>query len=216
MSSLLSPLTPPLKCIFLADRGSVFRKSMVFSILTRVGDNASIPCLATDPTLDDLRLETCSGKALTSGLQYSTSLEQGILIHNTQKAFEGCYVCTGRLGEKHVRSNDYSLTVRPGKTVGWCLWTCRDKQPDANSIMWLFLSVPIAPPEIEVQASKRVILTCNESFSLTCNTSNVNGEIQLRWVTPPGSVRPFSSFFVFSHPVGQIFKKILVCGLCFT
>uniref|UniRef100_A0A8C9ZB83 receptor protein-tyrosine kinase n=1 Tax=Sander lucioperca TaxID=283035 RepID=A0A8C9ZB83_SANLU len=36
-------------------------------------------------------------------------------------------------------------------------------------------------------ATKRVILTRDESLSLTCNTSNVNGEITLKWVTPPGS-----------------------------
>lgn len=146
--------------IYVKDPDNPFRKSMVFSILTRVGDSASIFCLPTDPSLDNLRLETCSGRALASGLQFSASLEQGIIIHNTQKAYEGCYVCTGRLRDEYVRSHDYQLTVRP---------------------------VPVAPPVIEMQASKRVILTREESLSLTCNTSNVNGEITLQWVTPPGS-----------------------------
>lgn len=90
---------------------------MVFNILSREGDAASIPCLATDPSLDNLRLETCSSGALASGLQYSSSLEQGISIQNTQKAYEGCYVCTGRLREERVRSHDYYLTVRPGKVM---------------------------------------------------------------------------------------------------
>uniref|UniRef100_A0A4W6CJM3 receptor protein-tyrosine kinase n=1 Tax=Lates calcarifer TaxID=8187 RepID=A0A4W6CJM3_LATCA len=103
--------------IYVRDPDSPFRKSMVFNILTRVGDTASIPCLATDPSLDSLRLETCSSSALASGLQYSASLEQGIIIHNTQKAYEGCYVCTGKLREKHIRSRDYYLTVKPGKVV---------------------------------------------------------------------------------------------------
>uniref|UniRef100_A0A4W6CI82 Mast/stem cell growth factor receptor n=1 Tax=Lates calcarifer TaxID=8187 RepID=A0A4W6CI82_LATCA len=151
--------------IYVRDPDSPFRKSMVFNILTRVGDTASIPCLATDPSLDSLRLETCSSSALASGLQYSASLEQGIIIHNTQKAYEGCYVCTGKLREKHIRSRDYYLTVKP---------------------------VPVAPPVIEMQAPKRVILTLNESLSLTCNTTNVNGDIKVQWVKPPGSVRPFS------------------------
>lgn len=101
----------------LADPDNPFRKSMVFNILTRVGDTVSIPCLATDPSLDNLRLETCERRALASGLQFSASLEQGIVIHNTQKAYEGCYVCTGRLREEYVRSHDYSLTVKPGKAV---------------------------------------------------------------------------------------------------
>ncbi|XP_039984699.1 mast/stem cell growth factor receptor kita isoform X1 [Xiphias gladius] len=146
--------------IYVRDPGNPFRKSMVFNILTRVGDTVSIPCLATDPSLDNLRLETCSGRALASGLQYTASLEQGIIIHNTEKAFEGCYVCTGKLMERHITSHNYNLTVRP---------------------------VPVAPPVIQMQAPKRVILTRDDSLSLTCNTTNVNGEIKLWWVTPPGS-----------------------------
>ncbi|XP_041791128.1 mast/stem cell growth factor receptor kita isoform X2 [Chelmon rostratus] len=146
--------------VYVKDPDNPFRKSMVFNILSREGDTASIPCLATDPSLDHLRLETCSSGALASGLQFSASLEQGIIIHNTQKAYEGCYVCTGRLREEYVRSHDYYLTVKP---------------------------VPVAPPVIEMQAPKRVILIRGESLSLTCNTSNVNGEIKLKWVTPPGS-----------------------------
>lgn len=90
---------------------------MVFNILTREGDSASIPCLATDPSLDGLRLETCSGGPLAPGLQFSSSLEQGISIQNARKAFEGCYVCTGRLRERRVQSHNYLLTVRPGALV---------------------------------------------------------------------------------------------------
>ncbi|XP_042339159.1 mast/stem cell growth factor receptor kita isoform X2 [Plectropomus leopardus] len=146
--------------VYVKDPDNPFRKSMVFKILTRVGENATIPCLATDPSLDNLRLETCSGRALASGLHFSASLERGIVISNTQKAYEGCYVCTGRLREEFVRSHDYYLTVKP---------------------------VPIAPPVIEMQGTNRVILTLGESLSLTCNTTNVNGEIKLEWVTPPGS-----------------------------
>ncbi|XP_070817087.1 mast/stem cell growth factor receptor kita isoform X2 [Chaetodon trifascialis] len=146
--------------VYVKDPDNPFRKSMVFNILSREGDAASIPCLATDPGLDNLRLETCSSEALASGLQFSASPEQGIIIHNTQKAYEGCYVCTGRLREQYVRSHDYYLTVRP---------------------------VPVAPPVIEMQAPKRLILIRDESLSLTCNTSNVNGEIKLKWVAPPGS-----------------------------
>lgn len=53
-------------------------------------------------------------------------------------------------------------------------------------------SVPIAPPVINMQAPKRVILIRNESLTLACNTTNVNGEIKLKWVKPLGSVRPLS------------------------
>ncbi|XP_038572428.1 mast/stem cell growth factor receptor kita isoform X1 [Micropterus salmoides] len=146
--------------VFVKDPDNPFRKSMVSKILTREGDTASIACLATDPSLDNLSLETCSSGALAPGLQFSASLEKGIFIHNTQKAYEGCYVCTGRLNDEDVRSHDYHLTIKP---------------------------VANAPPVIQMQAPKRVIVTRDESLSLTCNTSNVNGEIHLKWVTPPSS-----------------------------
>lgn len=102
---------------FLADPDNPFRKSLVSNILSPEGNSASIPCLATDPSLENLQLITCSSKALASGLQFSSSLEQGIIIHNTQRSYEGCYVCTGRLKETNVRSHDYHLTVRPGKKL---------------------------------------------------------------------------------------------------
>ncbi|KAM8873658.1 mast/stem cell growth factor receptor kita isoform 2-T2 [Spinachia spinachia] len=146
--------------VYVKDPDNPFRKSLVFNILTRVGDNASIPCLATDPSLDNLRLEACPGRAAASGLRSSPSLEHGIVIHKAQKAFEGCYVCTGQLRQERVQSHNYYLTVRP---------------------------VPVAPPVIEMQANERVILTRNESLSITCNTSNVNAEIQLKWIPPPSS-----------------------------
>ncbi|XP_037326310.2 mast/stem cell growth factor receptor kita isoform X2 [Pungitius pungitius] len=146
--------------IYVKDPDHAFRKPLVFNILTRLGDNVSIPCLATDPSLDNLHLEACSGKALASGLRSSPSLERGIVIHNTQKAFEGCYVCKGQLGGEPVRSSDYHLTVRP---------------------------VPVARPVIEMQANKRVILILNESLSITCNTTNANAQIKLKWVPPAGS-----------------------------
>ena len=88
---------------------------MVSSILTREGDTASISCLATDPSLDSLRLEACNERALASGLQFSASLEQGIIIHNVQKAYSGCYMCTGTLLGKYVRSQEFQLIVKPGK-----------------------------------------------------------------------------------------------------
>ncbi|KAM3620504.1 uncharacterized protein V6R79_024611 [Siganus canaliculatus] len=149
--------------VYVKDPDNPFRKPMVFNILAREGDDASIPCLATDPSLANLSLETCSGRAVLSSLQFTPSLEQGVIIHHTRKPYEGCYVCTGTLREERVRSHDYYLTVRP---------------------------VPVAPPVIEMQAPKRVILTRNESLSLTCNTTNVNGEIKLKWVAPPGSQPP--------------------------
>nr|XP_057928731.1 mast/stem cell growth factor receptor kita isoform X1 [Doryrhamphus excisus] len=146
--------------VYVNDPDNPFRKSMVFNILTRVGDAASIPCLATDPSLTNLHLETCSSVPLALGLSFSASLEKGLVIQDTQKAYEGCYVCTGTLQGRRVTSHYYHLTVKP---------------------------VPVAPPVIEMQVPERVILTLQESLVLTCNTTNVNGEIKLKWVTPPGS-----------------------------
>ncbi|XP_051930028.1 mast/stem cell growth factor receptor kita isoform X2 [Hippocampus zosterae] len=146
--------------VFVNDPNNPFRKSMVLNILTRVGAAASIPCLATDPGLSDLHLETCSGAPLAPGLRLSASLEQGVVVRNALKSYEGCYVCAGTLRGRRVRSHNYHLTVKP---------------------------VPVAPPVIEMQAPERVILTLNETVALTCNTTNVNGDIKLKWVAPPSS-----------------------------
>uniref|UniRef100_A0A8C7M8J9 receptor protein-tyrosine kinase n=1 Tax=Oncorhynchus kisutch TaxID=8019 RepID=A0A8C7M8J9_ONCKI len=138
--------------VFVKDPDNAFRKTMVFSILTRAGDSASIPCLATDPGVVNLSLEPCHGGALPTGLHYVASLERGMVIFDTQKAFEGCYICTGRLGSAHVKSHHYDLNVRPGKIT-------------------LF----------------RVILTRGQTLTLTCSTTNVNGDIKLKWAAPPGT-----------------------------
>lgn len=173
---------------------------MVSNILSREGDSASIPCLATDPSLENLQLKTCSSKALASGLQFSPSLEQGIIIHNTQKSYEGCYVCTGRLKETNVRSHDYHLTVRPGKCIdAFSVFLFAGRTVDHAPLY--FLPVPVAPPVIMMQAPKRVILIRNESLYLICNTTNVNGNIKIKWVTPLGSVRPFCLFLNVCCPV---------------
>uniref|UniRef100_A0A6Q2XQY4 receptor protein-tyrosine kinase n=1 Tax=Esox lucius TaxID=8010 RepID=A0A6Q2XQY4_ESOLU len=109
--------------VYVKDPENAFRKTMVFSVLARVGDSIAIPCLATDPAMVNLRLEPCHGGALPAGLHYLPSLERGMVIDNTQKAFEGCYICTGRLDGVLVKSRDYDLTVRPGKnhTIFVCI-----------------------------------------------------------------------------------------------
>lgn len=114
---------------------------MVFSILTRAGDSASIPCLATDPGVVNLSLEPCHGGALPTGLHYVASLERGMVIFDTKKAFEGCYICTGRLGGAHVKSHHYDLTVRPGKrTLSVYVLGCEVQCPDLLFDIQHFLS----------------------------------------------------------------------------
>ncbi|PWA14487.1 hypothetical protein CCH79_00011186, partial [Gambusia affinis] len=134
----------------------VFVKA-INSILIREGSDAAISCLATDPSMLNLTLETCSGEALPDALQYSTSLEKGIIIHKAKLTYGGCYVCTGMLEGRAVKSEKYSLTVKKG------------------------------PPEIQMQHPRRIILTRNENLLITCNATNVNGEFTVKWVAPPGS-----------------------------
>uniref|UniRef100_A0A6Q2ZL27 receptor protein-tyrosine kinase n=1 Tax=Esox lucius TaxID=8010 RepID=A0A6Q2ZL27_ESOLU len=146
--------------VYVKDPENAFRKTMVFSVLARVGDSIAIPCLATDPAMVNLRLEPCHGGALPAGLHYLPSLERGMVIDNTQKAFEGCYICTGRLDGVLVKSRDYDLTVRP---------------------------VPDTPPVIEMRGPKSLVLTRGQTLTLTCSTTNVNGDIKLKWTSPPGT-----------------------------
>ncbi|XP_038136631.1 mast/stem cell growth factor receptor kita isoform X2 [Cyprinodon tularosa] len=149
--------------VYVKDPERLFRKPFLSSILYREGDTAIIPCHTTDPSLSSLGLETCSGRALSPDLQFSTSLEQGIFIYNIKKTYEGCYVCSGTLQNKHIRSEEYSLTVNP---------------------------VPVGPPKIQVQHPRRIILTRNQSLSITCNATNVNGDLKVKWTAPPGSQQP--------------------------
>uniref|UniRef100_A0A8C6M5M8 Mast/stem cell growth factor receptor Kit n=1 Tax=Nothobranchius furzeri TaxID=105023 RepID=A0A8C6M5M8_NOTFU len=144
--------------VYVKDPERPFRKAMVFKILTREGDTSPIPCLATDPNISNMSLETCSSGPLAPGLQYSANLQQGILIHNIKKSYEGCYVCTGMLKSQRVKSDSYDLTVTAGK-----MCSC-------------------------MKQSSRVVLTRNQSLLLTCNTTNVNKNINVKWETPPGSV----------------------------
>ncbi|XP_071010511.1 mast/stem cell growth factor receptor Kit-like isoform X3 [Oncorhynchus clarkii lewisi] len=153
--------------VYVKDPDNVFRKTIVFSILTRAGDSASIPCLATDPRVVNLRLEPCHGGALPNGLHYAASLERGMVIYDTKKAFEGCYICTGRLSGALVKSHSYDLTVRP---------------------------VPDVPPVIELRGPKRVVLTRGQNLTLTCSTTNVNGDIKLKWAAPPGTDAVWASY----------------------
>ncbi|XP_067085671.1 mast/stem cell growth factor receptor kita isoform X1 [Osmerus mordax] len=153
--------------VYVKDPDNAFRKSMVFNILSREGDSVSIPCLATDPGMLDLQLETCPGGPLPPGLQYEAGLEMGIVILDTQKSFEGCYVCSGRLGHAPVRSHNYDLIVRP---------------------------VPDTPPVVQVPGPRRVVLLQGQRLALSCITTNVNGDIKLKWSAPPGSGAVWASY----------------------
>ncbi|XP_036409984.1 mast/stem cell growth factor receptor kita [Megalops cyprinoides] len=144
--------------VFVKDPENIFKKVVVHNILAQTGHSSTIPCLVTDPGVAEMQLETCRGNALPSGLQYSISVEQGVLIANTQKAFEGCYVCTGRLGGAPVRSSDFTLTVR------------------------------LAPDQLPVVSlsETEVILKRGQELMLTCSTTNVNDDFDLMLISPKG------------------------------
>ncbi|KAL4635446.1 mast/stem cell growth factor receptor Kit isoform X1 [Arapaima gigas] len=145
--------------VFVKDPDNVFRKNMMYSILGKVGDSCVIPCQPTDPGVTDLRLAPCDGGPLPPGLQFSASVESGITIHALQMAFAGCYICTGLLNGAAPKSNQYTLTVRP---------------------------VPKQLPVLDVSDTEKVIRTVGQVFRVTCNTSNVNDEFSLRWISPSG------------------------------
>uniref|UniRef100_A0A8C1HSM7 Mast/stem cell growth factor receptor Kit n=2 Tax=Cyprinus carpio TaxID=7962 RepID=A0A8C1HSM7_CYPCA len=135
---------------------SVFciRENIMFDFVAGEGETTTIPCLATDPHMTDLHLQKCDGQSLPNSLQYSSSIETGITLEDVRKDFEGCYVCVGTLEGNTVRSRQYQLNVR---------------------------LVPNAPPVITLGQSPRVLLIQGEELSLSCNTSNVNSDITIRW-----------------------------------
>ncbi|KAL6486115.1 hypothetical protein MHYP_G00055070 [Metynnis hypsauchen] len=144
-----------------ADPDNPFRKSIIPDIMAGAGDTASIPCLSTDPSMIDLRLETCDGSPLPTGMRYTASTETGITVSDVQPTYEGCYICLGSLKGEAVRSVKYQLNVR---------------------------LVPNAPPHITLHEPSRVLLTQGQRLSLTCSTSNVNSDIKINWIQPTGVV----------------------------
>uniref|UniRef100_A0A8B9LD46 receptor protein-tyrosine kinase n=1 Tax=Astyanax mexicanus TaxID=7994 RepID=A0A8B9LD46_ASTMX len=83
--------------VYVKDPDNAFRRAIITDIMAGAGDVASIPCLATDPSMTDLRLETCNNLPLPAGMRYTASTETGVSVSSTQPAYEGCYVCVGTL-----------------------------------------------------------------------------------------------------------------------
>ncbi|KAL2089880.1 hypothetical protein ACEWY4_014568 [Coilia grayii] len=145
------------KALLSADPSNAFRRSAVPYLIAAIGRNFTLPCLATDPDITDLRLETCKGAPLPDGMRYEVSLERGVLLERVRTDFEGCYRCAGRLDGQEVKSGDYHLEVRLA--------------PD---------SVPV----VEVQGPEKLFLTQGQSLTLSCSTSNINSDIHLQWTWP--------------------------------
>lgn len=102
-------------CFISADPMNAFQRTMVNVILVREGENCTIPCLVTNPEVTLLALETCDGQPLPFGMSYRSNPEQGVIISNSRKEFEGCYVCVGQLAGDNMTSNQYTVDVRLGK-----------------------------------------------------------------------------------------------------
>uniref|UniRef100_A0A8C9WH52 Mast/stem cell growth factor receptor n=1 Tax=Scleropages formosus TaxID=113540 RepID=A0A8C9WH52_SCLFO len=145
--------------VFVKDPSHAFRKTIMKSILGKMGESCVIPCHPTDPGVADLQLATCDGGPLPQELKFSVSVEHGITISSLRQSFSGCYVCTAVLDGAPVKSDDYTLIVRP---------------------------VPEHLPVLHFSEKETVILTVGRSFRLTCNTSNINSNFSLHWIPPPG------------------------------
>ncbi|KPP64899.1 hypothetical protein Z043_116713 [Scleropages formosus] len=146
------------------------------SILGKMGESCVIPCHPTDPGVADLQLATCDGGPLPQELKFSVSVEHGITISSLRQSFSGCYVCTAVLDGAPVKSDDYTLIVRPVN----CEVSLRSEMLRCDS------SVPEHLPVLHFSEKETVILTVGRSFRLTCNTSNINSNFSLHWIPPPG------------------------------
>ena len=92
------------------------------ALLVAVGHSVTFPCLATDPDVSEVRLETCSGSPLPSGMHYEASLERGVVLESVQQGFQGCYRCAGRLNGEEVKSGEYELDIRLGRKMDFFLF----------------------------------------------------------------------------------------------
>ncbi|XP_012677125.1 LOW QUALITY PROTEIN: mast/stem cell growth factor receptor kita [Clupea harengus] len=162
--------------VFVKDPANAFRRSMMSALLVAVGHSVTFPCLATDPDVSEVRLETCSGSPLPSGMHYEASLERGVVLESVQQGFQGCYRCAGRLNGEEVKSGEYELDIRLA--------------PD---------SVPV----VELRSPERLLLTQGQSLTLSCSTSNINSDINVRWTWPPAA-RPSE------HPSSRILTEPVI------
>ncbi|XP_061535634.1 KIT proto-oncogene, receptor tyrosine kinase b isoform X2 [Phycodurus eques] len=143
--------------VYVNDPVNAFQRTMVNVILVREGENCTIPCLVTNPEVTLPALQTCDGRPLPSAMSYWTHHEQGVVIGNARKEFEGCYVCVGQLGADKVTSSRYTVDVR---------------------------LVPEVLPVITLSQRDKVILRKGEKLELTCSSSNVNPDFDVKWDYP--------------------------------
>ncbi|KAM4584595.1 KIT proto-oncogene, receptor tyrosine kinase b isoform 2-T2 [Odontesthes bonariensis] len=143
--------------VYVKDPQNAFQRTMVNVILVRAGENCIIPCLVTDPEVTNLALETYDGEPLPSGMSYHSNLQRGIIISSARKDYNGRYVCVGQLGGVKVMSSPYSVDVR---------------------------LVPELRPVITLSHKDTVILKTGEQFELTCSSTNVNPDFNLKWDYP--------------------------------
>uniref|UniRef100_A0A672LWH4 Mast/stem cell growth factor receptor Kit n=1 Tax=Sinocyclocheilus grahami TaxID=75366 RepID=A0A672LWH4_SINGR len=167
--------------VYVKDPENPFRRNIMFDFVVGEGETTTLPCLATDPRMTDLHLQKCDGQPLPNTLRYSSSIETGITLEDVRKDFEGCYVCVGTLEGNTVKSGLYQLNVR---------------------------LVPDAPPVITLGQPQRVLLIQGEVLSLSCNTSNVNSDITIRWKQP--SVQQFSN--ILTKPISHLRNATLNLG----
>ncbi|KAL1282536.1 hypothetical protein QQF64_001339 [Cirrhinus molitorella] len=147
--------------VYVKDLENPFVRSMVDGLLVREREDGTLPCLVTDPAVKNLSLLTCTGSGLPAGLTYIAHPQRGITIKNVSRAFEGCYVCSGEIDEKPVKSNLYSLSVRP---------------------------VPETVPTISLSRIENVLLIQGEEFLINCSTININHDIRLSWSMPSEAI----------------------------
>uniref|UniRef100_A0AAY4DH68 receptor protein-tyrosine kinase n=1 Tax=Denticeps clupeoides TaxID=299321 RepID=A0AAY4DH68_9TELE len=158
---------------------------MMSELLVAVADSVTIPCLATDPHVEDLHLETCDGSPLPLGLHYVSSVEKGISVQKAQKSFDGCYVCIGRLNGNLVRSGHYHLEIRLGMCSLYFLCDSHMFQP---KFTWIIFSVPDSvgielnweqpPGSVRNYTHTEYALTAVDSGMYRCIARNEKGTSQ--------------------------------------
>ncbi|KAL1023908.1 hypothetical protein UPYG_G00048800 [Umbra pygmaea] len=143
--------------VYVKDPQNPFQRSMVNGILVRDGGELTLPCLATDPQVTLITLQTCDLRPLPSDLRYHADPERGVIISHARKEYDGCYVCEGKLGGATVRSSQYTVDVR---------------------------LVPEHPPQLSLSQTETVILMREEQFEITCSSSNPNPDFSIDWASP--------------------------------
>lgn len=162
----------------------------------REGQDFLLECLLTDPSIQNLTLQSEDSAggwgSLPQGMNVTFDPRKGALIRDLQRSFNGRYVCSGWKDGRQYRSTPVDLLVVPSKTS---LSVHLSASPPVYLLIYwpyhlsVYLSAGLRhPPSLSITQDAVVRLE-GEKFEVTCVTSNPSHFYTVTWTHPNIQVR---------------------------